>query len=172
MDRQHLAAGARSGRTVLFREHDHHQRRFPADLCPLYLCGAERPCAGHPPGADHPSGVHADHRGQPWQYAHAHRQPTEPLPLRQERNEHGGVPPAHVPLHGRFAAASGGLGGRGLPQTGILPHRCAPGAAEHHRRPENHPAGCGAVCGLSAGGRPGIALRRCLCRCAGLYPLR
>ncbi len=66
-----------------FREHDHHQRRFPADLCPLYLCGAERPCAGHPPGADHPSGVHADHRGQPWQYAHAHRQPTEPLPLRQ-----------------------------------------------------------------------------------------
>lgn len=57
-------------------------------------------------------------------------------------------------------------------QTGILLHRCAPGAAEHHRRPENHPAGCGAVCGLSAGGRPGIALRRCLCRCAGLYPLR
>ena len=75
-------------------------------------------------------------------------------------------------LHGRFAAASGGLGGRGLPQTGILLHRCAPGAAEHHRRPENHPAGCGAVCGLSAGGRPGIALRRCLCRCAGLYHLR
>lgn len=108
-DRQHLAAGARSGRAVLLREHDHHQRRFPADLCPLYLCGAERPCAGHPPGADHPSGVHADHRGQPWQYAHAHRQPTEPLPLRQKRNEHGGVPPAHVPLHGRFAAASGGL---------------------------------------------------------------
>lgn len=63
-------------------------------------------------------------------------------------------------------------GKSGMSMAEFLLHRCAPGAAEHHRRPENHPAGCGAVCGLSAGGCPGIALQRCLCRCAGLYPLR
>ena len=136
----------------------HHQRCFLADLCAFYICGTERPCAGHPPGADHPSGVHADHRGQPWQYAHAHRQPTEPLPLRQKRNEHGGVPPASCfPIHGRFAACFWWAGRSRSAANRNPPASVRSRSSRTSPQTENHPAGCGAVCGLSAGGRPGIA---------------
>ncbi len=139
---------------------------------PFYLCGAERPCAGHRRALTIPVVCMQTIAANLGSMLTPIGNPQNLYLYGKKRNAHGGVPPAHVPhtvvslllLVGwavmvcRKQASS---------CIGALPEQ--PNTTADR---ENHPAGCGAVCGLSAGGRPGIALRRCLFRCAGLYPLR
>ena len=120
--------------SVVLREHGQYQRCF-ADLVP-FTQGAERPCAGHLPGADHPGGeaqtialtlavvvltLIGNHRT---------------LPLRQSGMSMAEFLLMRSPTRIAFLAAVSVAGcGRGSMKQGIR-HIGIFRAAEHHRRPK------------------------------------